>query len=1251
MEQDLDMATAQEGQVVIENQENTYHEEPKEGEFELIAKTFMGLEPILARELRQLGASRVEEGRRVVTFWGDKEMMYRANFQLHTAIRILKPIKHFKAASADDVYNEVMKVDWQDYLSLKTTFAVDSVVFSEEFTHSKFVAYKVKDAIADQFRERTGQRPNVSVTNPDIRLHIHIADKDATLCLDSSGTSLHQRGYRQESVAAPLNEVLAAGMILMSGWKGDTDFIDPMCGSGTLLIEAALIAHNMAPGIFRKEYAFEKWPDFDQDLFDEIYNDDSQEREFNHHIYGYDIDMKAVNTARINVRAAGLTKDITVEQQDFADFKKPAEPAVIISNPPYGERISTPNLLATYKMMGEVLKHQFSGNEAWILSYREECFEQIGLKPSIKIPLYNGSLECEYRRYQLFEGKMKVFREEGNILKTEEEKKAMAEKHRFKKNREFKKRVEEDQFNEEADIRSFTFHKHHPAYNEAFMRPKRDDRRQDRADADYRKDDRRGGSGRDFKGGSGERRGGWKQNFKGKGGGFKGGKGGRSFNRRNGASVILMLIMMLFNLNNPTNMIAQKLFTLEDLNFGGNNYHNMVPKNQYYTWWGDCLVRLDVDQCYTVDKQNGTEKVLMTNDELNRWAGTADSLKIRHFYYAAFPYPDEPLVLVKNQRERILVDFQQKRVVWRQDCQDIEEVDEGWCSKSRALTFRKGDNLYVRDAEGNTHQLSTDGSREIVYGKAVHRDEFGIYKGTFWSPDGQCLAFYRMDQSMVKDYPQVDIFQREATYEPDKYPMAGETSHKVTVGVYDMTTGKTVYLDAGDPTDRYFTNIAWSPDSKTIYMFELNRDQNDCRLTSYDAATGKRIAELFRETSEKYVEPQHPIAFLPWDSHKFIAQSQKDGFNHIYLYADDGRQLRQLTRGNFVVMDVLGFDAKNKCIVFTANADSPIQQNIYTVGMNGKMKRIDNVRGWHAPALSATGQWVLDKYQEPDVPRNIEAVSTKTGKALRLFSADDPWAGYGVPEYSCGSLKAADGTTDLYWRMVKPVGFDPAKKYPTVVYVYGGPHAHNVDARWHYCSRSWETYMAQKGYLLFILDNRGSENRGRDFEQATFRQLGQIEMQDQMKGVEFLRSLPYVDQERMGIHGWSFGGFMTISLLTNHPDVFKVGVAGGPVIDWKWYEVMYGERYMDTPQTNPEGYAKTSLIGKAKDLKGRLLIINGYNDPTVVPQHCLSFIAECIKEGTQPDFFVYPGEGHNMMGHSSVHLHEKITQYFEDFLK
>lgn len=463
-------------------------------EFELIAKTFMGLEPVLAQELTQLGANNVQIGRRVVSFTGDKEMMYRANFQLHTAIRILKPIKHFKARSAEDVYEEVKKVDWSQYILQGKTFSVDSVVYSEEFRNSRFVTYKVKDAIVDQFRENTGNRPNISVSNPDIRLHIHVADEDATLCLDSSGESLHRRGYRQETVEAPLNEVLAAGMILMTGWKGETDFIDPMCGSGTIPIEAALIARNISPGVFRKGYAFEKWPDFDADLFDTIYNDDSKEREFEHHIYGYDADMKAVNRALQNVHAAGFSKEITIQMQDFKDFQQPTEKSILVTNPPYGERISTPDLLGTYKMIGERLKHAFTGNEAWILSYREECFDQIGLKPAIKIPLYNGSLECELRRYQLFDGKMKEFRSEGGIVQTEEERREMAEKHRFKKEREFKKRIEENEENEGADIRSFKFLSLERSQERGGrrFREDREERRDRYGECGERRDDRRG---------------------------------------------------------------------------------------------------------------------------------------------------------------------------------------------------------------------------------------------------------------------------------------------------------------------------------------------------------------------------------------------------------------------------------------------------------------------------------------------------------------------------------------------------------------------------------------------------------------------------------------------------------------------------------------------------------------------------------------------------------------------------------------
>lgn len=696
-----------------------------------------------------------------------------------------------------------------------------------------------------------------------------------------------------------------------------------------------------------------------------------------------------------------------------------------------------------------------------------------------------------------------------------------------------------------------------------------------------------------------------------------------------------------------------KEFTLEDLNFGGTNYRNMIPGNRWLTWWGDQLVRLEVEECYLVDKKTGKETVLFTVDDVNKWLGLAPESGLRALYNARFPYGDESLVLLNFGGERRLIDFEQKKQVWHQSSAS-EYQASSFNTTSRHTAYVSGDQLYVRSADFGKEdkQLTTDGSREVVYGRSVHRDEFGIHSGLFWSPDGMRLAFYRMDQSMVTDYPQVNLFTHIATHEPDKYPMAGQTSHEVTVGVYDVATDKTLYLKAGDPKDRYFTNVAWSPDSKTIYIFELNRDQNDCRLVSYDATTGERIAELYRETDDKYVEPQHPIMFLPWDANKFILQSQKDGYNHLYLFDKSGKELRQLTKGEWVVLSVVGFNAKDKSIIISSSESNPIQCNTWAVNVaTGKRTLLDNGEGYHSPSLSGSGRYIADSYQTPTVPRNIEITDVKTRKCTAYYESPNPWEGYKVPQFTSGNIKAADGTTDLYWRMVKPADFDETKKYPTIVYVYGGPHAHLVDARWNYSSRSWETYMAQKGYITFILDNRGSENRGKAFEQATFRELGQQEMRDQMCGVEYLKSLPYVDADRIGVHGWSFGGFMTISLMTNYPDVFKVGVAGGPVIDWKWYEVMYGERYMDTPEANPEGYAKTSLLAKAKNLKGKLQIITGYNDPTVVPQHCLMFVEECIKAGTQPDFFAYPGEGHNMMGHKSVHLHERITQYFEDYLK
>ena len=671
------------------------------------------------------------------------------------------------------------------------------------------------------------------------------------------------------------------------------------------------------------------------------------------------------------------------------------------------------------------------------------------------------------------------------------------------------------------------------------------------------------------------------------------------------------ILLTLIMLSTTGSLFAQKLFTLEELNFGGKNASKFYPERWQLRWDG------------------------------NRLIDAADKAK---------PIVIDPKTGKVIEGETVDLDAQKR---------NRHEGELEFCKASGAVAFSKDNNLWVAAADGTEHQLSSDGSREIVYGKSVHRDEFGIYKGTFWSPDGQQLAFYRMDQSMVADYPQVNTFEREATLAPDKYPMAGMTSHKVTVGIFSLPGARSkgqgagcIYLDLGDPTDRYFTNIAWAPDGKTLYLYELNRDQNHTTLDAYDTTTGRKIKTLREESSDKYVEPLHPITFLPWDDTKFIYWSWKDGYKHLYLMDINGKELGQLTSGKWVVKELVGFCSATKSAIIITKEAGDLGRNIYRLDLKTKKRTLlDNGRGCHSAQLSADGRYLIDTWQEPTVPRACAVTDTKTGKQSLLRTAKDPWEGWYQPIFEQGTILAADGQTTLYWRMVKPMDFDPSRKYPTVVYVYGGPHAHNVEASWHWGSRSWETYMAQKGYILFILDNRGSEDRGRDFEQVTFRHLGQEEMKDQMQGVAYLKSLPYVDADRLGVHGWSFGGFMTTSLMTTYPDAFKVGVAGGPVIDWKWYEVMYGERYMDTPEQNPEGYEQTSCINKAKNLKGKLQIIIGMNDPTCVPQHSLQFLNACAEAGTQPDFFVYPGEGHNMAGHKSVHLHERITQYFEDYLK
>lgn len=728
----------------------------------------------------------------------------------------------------------------------------------------------------------------------------------------------------------------------------------------------------------------------------------------------------------------------------------------------------------------------------------------------------------------------------------------------------------------------------------------------------------------------------------------------------------VFLLVCLFCMTATASFAQEKKsYTLEDVIPGGNNYFNLVPKNiPGLQWWGDVCVRTDVENIVTINVRNGKETVLVTLDEVNEallngekpFQPTQELKQLRTLMGASLPWGDQKVITFRQGNYMVWYDFGQKKIsnLFRLN-EKAANLD--FCKENGYVAYTVGSNLCIAHEGEKDLQINPDKKKadpmDIVYGQAVHRNEFGIYKGTFWSPKGNCLAFYRMDQSMVTAYPQVNTTTRIATLEPDKYPMAGMTSHKVTVGVYHIQSGKTVYLQAGDPTDRYFTNISWSPDEKSIYVIELNRDQNHSQLVRYNAETGAKEAMLFEETHPKYVEPQHPIVFLPWDSNQFIYWSQRDGFHHLYLYNKEGQLIKQLTQGDWLVQDILGFNTARKEMIIASTEISPLQTNIFSLNVKtGKRTLLGQQDGTHSARLSASGTYLIDNFTSFNVPREISILPTNGKTGVNLLTATDPMKEqYNLPEITLGTIKAADGKTDLYYRLIKPVNFDPNKKYPAIIYVYGGPHAQLIHNNRFYDARGWDLYMAQKGYVMLTVDSRGSDNRGLEFENCTFRQLGVEEMKDQVEGAKFLQSLPYVNADKIGVHGWSFGGFMTTNLMLTYPEIFKVGVAGGPVIDWQYYEVMYGERYMDTPQTNPEGYKNSNLKLKAGNLKGRLEVIIGGADPTCVPQHSYTFLRACIDAGTHPDLFVYPEDGHNMMGRDRVHLHEHITRYFEDHLK
>lgn len=691
-----------------------------------------------------------------------------------------------------------------------------------------------------------------------------------------------------------------------------------------------------------------------------------------------------------------------------------------------------------------------------------------------------------------------------------------------------------------------------------------------------------------------------------------------------------------------TNVMAQELKTptLEDLIPGGETYR--FAENLYgLQWQGDVCIKPTLDTLFAINPKTGEESVIVTRKAVNKVLEENQAGKLSHFNNISFPYADKEKMLITLPGKYVVYDLTSNKVVNSLSLQKgAANID--YCAANGNIAYTLYNNVYV-----NNDSVTTE-TKGIVCGQSVHRNEFGISKGTFWSPKGNLLAFYRMDETMVAQYWLTDITKTPAEMNVIRYPMAGMRSHMVTVGIYNPTTKKVLYLKAGDPTDRYFTNISWAPDEKSLYLVELNRDQNHAKLCQYSTETGDLMATLFEERHPKYVEPSHPIVFLPWDATQFIYQSQRDGFNHLYLYNTQGKLLKQLTTGNWLVQDLLGFDASKKELIIASTECSPLQTNLFRVNMkSGKRTPIGTAEGVHRASLSASGQYVIDSYSSPTMPRSINLIDTRNGKSSNLLTAKDPFEGYRMPSIETGTLKAADGATDLYYRIIKPADFDPSKKYPAIVYVYGGPHAQVVNNSWMSSARGWDIYMANKGYIMLSVDNRGSDNRGLAFENATFRNLGIEEGKDQVKGAEFLQSLPYVDGNRIGVHGWSFGGHMTTALLLRYPEVFKVGVAGGPVIDWGYYEVMYGERYMDTPQTNPEGYKQSNLKNLAGNLKGHLLIIHDDHDDTCVPQHTLSFMKACVDARTYPDLFIYPCHKHNVAGRDRVHLHEKITRYFD----
>lgn len=707
--------------------------------------------------------------------------------------------------------------------------------------------------------------------------------------------------------------------------------------------------------------------------------------------------------------------------------------------------------------------------------------------------------------------------------------------------------------------------------------------------------------------------------------------------------------------------VAQNL-TIEETVFGPRKYAPTTQTAQQWRKDSKSITYLSSDFSTLVEKSasNGWNATnLATKTEFE--SALKSKLSADEFTLRTFPFAIEwktsntfeTEVAGKKNNYKVTYD-----VVTKQITAAISYSNEGAQAKfasNNNVAWLLDNNIKITTPSGKVIDVTNDENKAIVNGSDyVHRQEFGIDRGMWWNDKGTQLAFYRKDESMVANYPITNWNEREATNKDLKYPMAGMTSENVTLVIYDVTSGKKVTIQTGEPKEQYLTMVSWEPTGKHIFIGVLNREQNHLKFNKYDVATGTFVKTLFEEKASTWVEPQHPLTFVPNNPSQFIYQTDFFGFNQMYLYNTEGKLLKNLGFKDVIVKEVLGFDTSNTKINYIGTTNNGLDRQLFQVDLkSGKTIQLTTISGTHTASVSSDGTMILDQYSNLTTPNEISILNIKNKMAnTTLVKAENPFTGkIDLPKIEFVTLTSPDGKTPLNGRLIYPANFDATKKYPVMVYVYGGSHAQLVNNRWLGGAGYFDIYMAQKGYVVFTLDNRGSDSRGKKFCEVTHRNLGVNEMADQMKGIEFLKSKSFVDADKIGVFGWSFGGFMTTSLMTNHSDVFKVGVAGGPVIDWKYYEIMYGERYMDMPQENPEGYEKTSLLNKAKDLKGRLLVIHGAQDPVVVQQHSMNFIEACIKAGKQVDYFLYPNHEHNVSGKDRIHMYAKIADYFDVHLK